>query len=275
LVEIFGFVIHSFLTSFGDWGRKDMFLLASLLRTMEAASPRPCRTGSVRALFTATQRGFSLIEIMVTTGILAILAALAVPHYLAYANRAKMTEGIVQLSAAKTSITEFFANHSRFPYPEEISASLPKGALSSFVAGIEVEAAGINAAGAVSSSASEAPQGTPASTDGAPSAPLAQGQPPAHAPAHGLRGTAPGPAGASTVAAVTTDADAAIAASSAESALRIVARMNPDAFFGMQTDRNDRLMLEVQQLGGTLQWSCKPHPRHGVRAEWLPSSCRP
>ena len=52
-----------------------------------------------------TQKGFTLIELMIVIAIIGILAAVAVPQYGQYTKRAKFTEVVTQTAAAKTAVT--------------------------------------------------------------------------------------------------------------------------------------------------------------------------
>ena len=54
----------------------------------------------------SVQKGFTLIELMIVVAIIGILAAVALPAYQDYTNRAKMSEVLLAASSARTCVTE-------------------------------------------------------------------------------------------------------------------------------------------------------------------------
>ena len=56
-----------------------------------------------------TQKGFTLIELMIVIAIIGILAAIALPAYSDYTKRAKMSEPMLAAASCRTEISEMFS----------------------------------------------------------------------------------------------------------------------------------------------------------------------
>lgn len=61
------------------------------------------------------KNGFTLIEVMVVIIMIGILAAVAVPIYTGYTNKARANEGIVALGAIKTYLLEYKLSQGVWP----------------------------------------------------------------------------------------------------------------------------------------------------------------
>lgn len=86
------------------------------------------------------QKGFTLIELMITVAIVGILAAVALPAYQDYTIRAQFTEGMALADGAKSNVIEYHANKGELPADGTEAAY--SGASGKFVTGVEVGAAG-------------------------------------------------------------------------------------------------------------------------------------
>ena len=61
------------------------------------------------------QKGFTLIELMITVAIVGILAAVALPAYQNYTIRAQVSEGFTLAGGVQTAVAENYAQTGTFP----------------------------------------------------------------------------------------------------------------------------------------------------------------
>jgi len=61
------------------------------------------------------QAGFTLIELMITMVVLAVLAAIAIPNYTDYIRRGKIPEATSALQALKTKMEQYYQDNRNYP----------------------------------------------------------------------------------------------------------------------------------------------------------------
>lgn len=92
----------------------------------------------------ATQRGFTLIELMIVVAIIAILAAIAVPAYQDYVARSQVSEGLSLATSAKVAIATYYGDYGAFP-SDNIAAGMsgPASIKGSYVSSVTVDGTGL------------------------------------------------------------------------------------------------------------------------------------
>jgi len=83
-----------------------------------------------RTMNATTQKGFTLIELMIVIAIIGILAAIALPAYQDYTARAQASEGFKATSGVQADIGTFIGDQSRFPRADDpvgVQAALLEG----------------------------------------------------------------------------------------------------------------------------------------------------
>ena len=86
--------------------------------------------------------GFTLIELMIVVGIIAILAAVALPAFQSYSTRAKISEVLLTLGACRTTITEVYQSGNAPPGPGNWGCEAASSS-SRYVAGVSTDANGV------------------------------------------------------------------------------------------------------------------------------------
>lgn len=72
-------------------------------------------------------RGFSLVELMITVAVIAILAAVAVPAYRQYVMRASRTDATAALLRLASAQERFYLQNNRYADADEMADAPPAG----------------------------------------------------------------------------------------------------------------------------------------------------
>lgn len=87
---------------------------SALFATRRGSLTGHIQTRRIFTTFMQGQRGFTLMELMVTLAIAAILMAFALPNYSDYVKRGRIVDGLVPLADMGARLEQYFQDHRKY-----------------------------------------------------------------------------------------------------------------------------------------------------------------
>ncbi|MDY0204901.1 MAG: prepilin-type N-terminal cleavage/methylation domain-containing protein [Desulfovibrio desulfuricans] len=92
------------------------FLQSAELFGPHRFNPTKGKENPMLSKFRKNEKGFTLIELLIVVAIIGILAAIAIPQFAAYRQKAFNSAAISDIRSTKTNLEAFYTDNNNYPY---------------------------------------------------------------------------------------------------------------------------------------------------------------